>query len=65
MRPQAGLFRLIPAYSGLFVNAAQALGFGGQRHTLLQKSDPPPDYSVSGESTLGTLVIGGEPLVES
>ena len=28
---------------------------------LAQKSDP-PDYSVVGESTLGTLVIRGEPL---
>ncbi len=27
-----------------------------------QKNDP-PDYSFAGESTLGTLVIGGEPLM--
>ena len=28
---------------------------------MIKKNDP-PDYSVTGESTLGTLVIGGEPL---
>ena len=29
--------------------------------SMTPKSDP-PDYSVTGESTLGTLVIRGEPL---
>ena len=28
---------------------------------MIKKNDP-PDYSVTGESTLGTLVIRGEPL---
>ena len=26
------------------------------------KKNDPPDYSVTGESTLGTLIIRGEPL---
>ena len=28
----------------------------------VSKKNDPPDYSVAGESTLGTLVIRGEPL---
>ncbi len=49
------------AYSGLFVDAAYDLSGFGTEYTLSPKSDP-PDYSVAGESTLGTLVIRGEPL---
>ena len=49
------------AYYGLFVDAAYDLSGFGTEYTLSPKSDP-PDYSVTGESTLGILVIGGEPL---
>ena len=52
---------LIPAYSGLLVDAVHAsIGFETE-YTWSPKSDP-PDYSVAGESTLGTLIIRGEPL---
>ena len=29
---------------------------------IIPKKNDPPDYSVTGESTLGTLIIRGEPL---
>ena len=57
----SGLFRLIPAYSGLFVAAVHASIWIRDRMHMVPKSDP-PDYSVTGESTLGTLVIRGKPL---
>ena len=46
---------LILAYSWML--SMHLSGFGTD-YTLSPKSDP-PDYSVAGESTLGTLVIGG------
>ena len=54
----SGLFWLILAYSWML--PMHLSGFGTD-YTWSPKSDP-PDYSVTGESTLGTLVIRGEPL---
>ena len=49
------------AYSGLFVDAVLCIYLDSGQSTHCPQKATPPDYSVAGESTLGTLVIGGEP----